>query len=137
MKSLPLFCFVLLHAVLWAGPRTAPTEFFTKHLDTSSPALAGIPAKVQAGDLAGAEKIFADTSFTLLLAMERRAPAPSERRRGLNPQGRRLQHAAMKSSTRPTITDLALFEASITSSWQSGVGEMPAARFVTRVRPAT
>ena len=42
------------------GPRTTPEEFFTKHLDTSIPALASIPAKVSAGDLAGAEKVFAD-----------------------------------------------------------------------------
>ena len=43
-----------------AGPRTTPEEFFTKHLDTSIPALASIPAKMAAGDLAGAEKVFAD-----------------------------------------------------------------------------
>ena len=38
-----------------AGPRTTPAEFFTKHLDTTIPALASIPAKMSAGDLAGAE----------------------------------------------------------------------------------
>ena len=43
-----------------AGPRTTPEEFFTKHLDTSIPALSSIPAKVAVGDLAGAEKVFAD-----------------------------------------------------------------------------
>ena len=43
-----------------AGPRTTPEEFFTKHLDTSIPALSSIPAKMAAGDLAGAEKVFAD-----------------------------------------------------------------------------
>ena len=47
-------------AVCAAGPRTTPEEFFTKHLDTSIPALSSIPAKVAAGDLAGAEKVFAD-----------------------------------------------------------------------------
>ena len=43
-----------------AGPRTTSEEFFTKHLDTSIPALSSIPAKMAAGDLAGAEKVFAD-----------------------------------------------------------------------------
>ncbi len=43
-----------------AGPRTTPEEFFTKHLDTSIPALSSIPAKMAAGDIAGAEKVFAD-----------------------------------------------------------------------------
>ena len=43
-----------------AGPRTTLEEFFTKHLDTSIPALSSIPAKMAAGDLAGAEKVFAD-----------------------------------------------------------------------------
>ena len=47
-------------AVCAAGPRTTPEEFFTKHLDTSIPALSSIPAKMAAGDLAGAEKVFAD-----------------------------------------------------------------------------
>ena len=42
------------------GPRTTPEEFFTKHLDTSIPALSSIPAKMSAGDRAGAEKVFAD-----------------------------------------------------------------------------
>jgi len=44
----------------WAGPRTTVAEFFGKHLNTKIPALSGIPAKMQAGDVAGAEKIFAD-----------------------------------------------------------------------------
>ena len=43
-----------------AGPRTTPEEFFGTHLDCSISALAGIPAKMSAGDRAGAEKIFAD-----------------------------------------------------------------------------
>ncbi len=43
-----------------AGPCTPVDTFFAQHLDTSIPALAGIPAKMQAGDVAGAEKIFAD-----------------------------------------------------------------------------
>ena len=43
-----------------AGPRTTPEEFFTKHLDTSIPALSSIPAKMAAGDIAGAEKVFAE-----------------------------------------------------------------------------
>ncbi len=42
------------------GPRTSPAEFFTKHLDTSIPALSSIPERVSAGDIAGAEKVFAD-----------------------------------------------------------------------------
>ena len=60
MKRLLCIAVTVLVSVAFAGPRTTPTEFFTKHLDTSSPALAGIPAKMQAGDVAGAEKIFAD-----------------------------------------------------------------------------
>ena len=47
-------------AVCVAGPRTTPEEFFTKHLDISIPALSSIPAKMAAGDLVGAEKVFAD-----------------------------------------------------------------------------
>ena len=56
--------FVLTYACLaqmtiFAGPRTPVAEFLEKHIDTSVPALAGIPARLKAGDLAGAEKIFA------------------------------------------------------------------------------
>ncbi len=43
-----------------AGPRTTVEEFFLKHLDTSIPKLSSIPAKMSAGDVAGAEKVFAD-----------------------------------------------------------------------------
>jgi hypothetical protein len=42
------------------GPRLSEQEFFTNRLDTSIPALAGIPARIAAGDVAGARKIFAD-----------------------------------------------------------------------------
>lgn len=52
--------FALGAAACAAGPRTTPEEFFTKHIDTSVPALSSIPAKMSAGDLAGAEKVFAD-----------------------------------------------------------------------------
>ena len=46
--------------VAHAGPRTPVAEFFAKHLDTSIPELSGIPARMEAGDVAGAEKAFAD-----------------------------------------------------------------------------
>ena len=52
--------FALGAAACAAGPRTTLEDFFTKHLDTSIPALSSIPAKMSAGDLAGAEKVFAD-----------------------------------------------------------------------------
>ncbi len=42
------------------GPLLSELDFFTNRLDTTIPALAGIPARVAAGDLAGARKIFAD-----------------------------------------------------------------------------
>ena len=60
MKKQLFTVFACVAAVCVAGPRTTPEEFFTKHLDTTIPALASIPAKVAAGDLAGAEKVFAD-----------------------------------------------------------------------------
>ena len=43
-----------------AGPRLTTEEFFNEHLNTSRQAFRGIPAKMAAGDVAGAEKIFAD-----------------------------------------------------------------------------
>ena len=62
MKAIHLIlaCASLAQAAAFAGPRTPAAEFFEKHVDTSVPALAGIPGKMAAGDLAGAEKIFAD-----------------------------------------------------------------------------
>ena len=42
------------------GPRLSEQEFFTQRLDTSIPGLSGIPARIAAGDMAGARKIFAD-----------------------------------------------------------------------------
>ena len=54
-----LACACIAQAVALAGPRTPIKEFFEKHVDTSLPALAGIPARMAAGDVAGAEKIFA------------------------------------------------------------------------------
>ena len=62
MKAIHLIlaCASLAQAVAFAGPRTPAAEFFEKHVDTSVPALTGIPGKMAAGDLAGAEKIFAD-----------------------------------------------------------------------------
>ena len=47
-------------ASAFAGPRTPIREFFTEHVDLSVPGLAGIAAKLEADDIAGAEKIFAD-----------------------------------------------------------------------------
>jgi len=46
-------------AVCAIGPQTSSEEFFAKHLDCSAPALAGIPEKLKAGDVKGAERIFA------------------------------------------------------------------------------
>ena len=62
MKAIHLIlaCAGIAQAVAFAGPRTPAAEFFEKHVDTSVPTLAGIPGKMAAGDLAGAEKIFAD-----------------------------------------------------------------------------
>ena len=42
------------------GPLLSELDFFTNRLDTTIPAFAGIPARVTAGDVAGARKIFAD-----------------------------------------------------------------------------
>ena len=41
------------------GPRLTAEDFFRNHVDTSIPGLEGIPARMGAGDLAGAERIFA------------------------------------------------------------------------------
>ena len=54
-----LACACLVQAAAFAGPRTPVTEFFAKHVDTSVPALADIPARMAAGDVVGAEKLFA------------------------------------------------------------------------------
>ena len=42
------------------GPRTSVEDFFAKHVDTSIPELAGIPALMEKGDVKAAEKVFAD-----------------------------------------------------------------------------
>ena len=63
---LALVCACVAQAV-FAGPRTPIKEFFEKHVDTSVPALAGIPARLAADDLAGAEKIFAAHARASLL----------------------------------------------------------------------
>ncbi len=55
-----LACACIAHMAAYAGPRTPVAEFFARHVDTSAPALAGIPARMAAGNVAGAEKIFAD-----------------------------------------------------------------------------
>ena len=60
MKGRILIASVAVAAATLAGPRTTPEDFFTKHLNVSVPALSSIPAKMSAGDLAGAEKAFAD-----------------------------------------------------------------------------
>ncbi len=60
MKAVLLLSVVSVVVSVWAGPRTPVAEFFGKYIDTSIPALSGIPAKMQAGDVAGAQKIFAD-----------------------------------------------------------------------------
>ena len=50
----------LAAASTFAGPRTPVREFFTEHVDLSVPGLAGVAEKLEADDVAGAEKIFAD-----------------------------------------------------------------------------
>ena len=47
-------------ASAFAGPRTPIREYFTEHVDLSLPGLSGIAEKIEADDIAGAEKIFAD-----------------------------------------------------------------------------
>ena len=42
------------------GPRTSSSEFLGRHLDLSVPAFRPIPALLASGDVAGAEKVFAD-----------------------------------------------------------------------------
>lgn len=42
-----------------AGPRLSAEDFFNRHVDTSIPGLSGIPERMAAGDLSGAEAIFA------------------------------------------------------------------------------
>ena len=42
------------------GPRTSHEEFFTKHIDLTRPEFAGITEAVENGDIALADKIFAD-----------------------------------------------------------------------------
>ena len=59
-KQLLPLCMAQLAAAAFAGPRTSVETFFAKHVDTSIPALSGIPALMQAGDVPGAEKALAD-----------------------------------------------------------------------------
>ena len=47
-------------AAVFAGPRTSVQEFFGRHLDAKVSERIGISAKMAAGDVAGAEKVFAD-----------------------------------------------------------------------------
>ena len=54
-----LFACVTAEAMA-AGPRTSAEEFFAKHVDTSVPDLAGIPALMEKGEVQAAKKIFAD-----------------------------------------------------------------------------
>ena len=42
-----------------SGPRLTAEDFFNKHVDVSIPGLSGIPERMAAGDLAGAEGLFA------------------------------------------------------------------------------
>ena len=42
------------------GPRTSVQEFFARHVNTSIPELRQIPDRMVAGDVVGAEKIFAE-----------------------------------------------------------------------------
>ena len=58
-KIIPL-CLTQLATAVMAGPRTSPETFLSEHIDTTIPALSVIPALLEAGDLAGAEKVFAD-----------------------------------------------------------------------------
>ena len=42
-----------------SGPRLTAEDFFNKHVDVSIPGLSGIPERMAAGDLTGAESLFA------------------------------------------------------------------------------
>jgi hypothetical protein len=66
-EILPI-CVVQLAATVFAGPKTSVETFFAEHVDTSIPALSGIPALMEAGNVAGAEKVFADYVRGHLLA---------------------------------------------------------------------
>ncbi len=58
-QAIPLALATAACAAL-AGPSTPVADFFARHVDTSSPALSPIPALMGKGDVAGAEKVFAD-----------------------------------------------------------------------------
>ena len=55
-----LIALASVSAAAFAGPKTPVAEFFANHVDTSVPALAPIPTLMEKGDVAGAEKVFAD-----------------------------------------------------------------------------
>ncbi len=59
-KQILPICLTQLATAVIAGPRTPAATFLAEHVDTSVPALSGIPALLEAGDIAGAEKAFAD-----------------------------------------------------------------------------
>ena len=58
-QAIPLALATAACAAL-AGPSTPVADFFARHVDTSIPALSPIPALMGKGDVAGAEKVFAD-----------------------------------------------------------------------------
>ena len=63
MKKLILFVLAFAGAgacICRAEPGTTVEDFFGKYLDCSIPALQGIPERMSAGDVAGANKLFAD-----------------------------------------------------------------------------
>ena len=71
MKKTILFCVAVAVAGMYAdvpaehqpekpGPGTSVQDFFGKYVDCTIPALKDIPAKMAAGDEAGANKLFAD-----------------------------------------------------------------------------
>ena len=67
-KQLLPICLAQLAAAAFAGPRTSVETFFAEHVDTTIPALSGIPALMEAGDVPGAEKVFADYLRANLMA---------------------------------------------------------------------
>ena len=58
--SIPFLAVILAALSAAAGPKTSVEEFFAKRVDTSVPSLSSIPALMEKGDVAGAEKVFAD-----------------------------------------------------------------------------
>ena len=88
------------------GPRTSAETFFAQCVDTSAPALAGIPARMAAGDVAGAEKLFADhVRATLRPEIYLRAE------RAAKPEGKTLRSLAASAAE---IMDYKLRSCSLT-----------------------